>query len=173
MHSEYLSEHPYFKARRDRYRLSSGKIVDPYFVVELPPSAAAMAITMNNEIIFVEQYRHPVGKTLVELPGGFIDEGEDPRIAIRRELLEETGYSFDDIQPLGITAANPGVLSNITHLFLARGGRKVTGQSLDANEEIALKFVPVAEGKEMLKNGLILQSMHALCLYLGFDLLEK
>ena len=66
LHSEYISRHRYFTARKDAYRLPSGKVVDPYFVVEMPPSATAMALTENDEIILVSQYRHPVGKVLYE-----------------------------------------------------------------------------------------------------------
>ena len=83
--SEYISQHQYFNARRDAYQLASGKIVDPYFVVELPPSATAMAITENNQVILISQYRHPISKEILELPGGFIEAGEDIFEGIKRE----------------------------------------------------------------------------------------
>ncbi len=171
--SEYLSRHHYFTARRDVYKLPSGKLVDPYFVVELPTSAAAMAITEEGEVLLVKQYRHPVGQELLELPGGFIDEGENPVEAIRRELLEETGYSFAHVQQLGITAANPGVLSNFTYLFIATGGKKTTGQQLDANEEIDIILKPKDEVRNLLLKSGIKQSMHALCLFYGFHYLDQ
>jgi ADP-ribose pyrophosphatase len=170
--SEYINRHPYFTARRDRYQLSSGKIVDPYFVVELPVSATAMAITVNNEVILVEQYRHPVKETLLELPGGFVDNNELPETAIRRELMEETGYNFTNVVSLGITAANPGVLNNFTHLFLATGGVKAGDQSLDHNEEIRIILKPLNEVRTLLQNSAIKQSMHALCLFYGFGYLD-
>lgn len=170
---EYISNHQYFTARKDAYETPTGKIVDPYFVVELPVSVCAVAITQNNEVVLVEQYRHPVGETMLEIPGGFIDQGESPSTAIARELLEETGYSFENYIELGKTAANPGVLSNYTYLFLATGGKKVSEQALDANEEIAMHFIPVEEVRQLLKENKIPQAMHALCMFYAFDYLDK
>jgi ADP-ribose pyrophosphatase len=171
--SEYISRHQYFTARKDAYTTPDGKNVDPYFVVELPMSVCAMAITAENEVILVEQYRHPIGQKIMELPGGFIDDGEDVEKAIARELLEETGYSFDHFEYLGETAANPGVLNNMTKLYLATGGRKTAEQSLDENEEIVIYFKPLQEVRQMLMQNKIVQSMHALCMFYAFTFLDE
>jgi len=171
--SEYISKHAYFTARRDRYETPTGKIVDPYFVVEVPKSVCAMAITENNEVILVRQYRHPVNTELLELPGGFIDESEDPETAVRREFLEETGYEFKDAYHLGNTAANPGVLNNFTDLYLLTGGRKTSEQKLDANEEIEVRLEKLEDARSMLLNNEIKQSMHALCMFYAFEKLKE
>ena len=170
--SEYISQHKYFSARKDVYETPTGKIVDPYFVVELPTSVCAMALTKSNHVLFVRQYRHPVGKEALELPGGFIDEHESPEIAIRRELQEETGYTFHDCHSLGMTAANPGVLNNYTHLFLLTGGEETSLQNLDDNEEIRVEPYTLEQARMMLEDGEIIQSMHALCMYRAFDKLK-
>ncbi len=73
--SEYINKHQYFTARKDSYETAGGKKVDAYYVVELPPSACAMALTENNEVVLVKQFRYPVKDTFLELPGGFIDAG--------------------------------------------------------------------------------------------------
>ncbi|MCW5917195.1 MAG: NUDIX hydrolase [Ferruginibacter sp.] len=171
--SEYISKHRYFTARKDGYQTPSGKVVDPYFVVELPVSVCALALTAEREGVLVKQYRYPIGEELLEIPGGFVDPGEQPGQAIIRELLEETGYEFESIHYLGNTCANPGVLNNYTHMYLALDGKKVGRQSLDDNEEIEVHLVPLTKLKSMLQQNEIKQSMHALCLFYAFEFLQK
>ena len=126
--SEYISKHPYFTARVDKCEMPDGKIVETYYVVEMPVSVCALAITEDGKAIIVKQYRHPIQAIIYELPGGFIDEGETPVIGVARELLEETGYEFSAVYDVGKVAANPGVLNNYTQLFLMTGGKKTSQQ---------------------------------------------
>ncbi len=170
---EYLSKHIYFTARKDIYETDTGKIVDPYFVVEMPNCAVAVPFTAEGDIVFIEQYRHPINQLSIELPGGFIDTNEPKETAIVRELLEETGYSFHEIIYLGKTFSNPGVLNNATHMFLAKGGVKTEQQSLDDNEEIKILLKSVDEVKAMCDKNEIKQSLHELCLYKAFEYLKK
>ena len=113
--SEYIVQHHYFTARKDICKMPDGFIVDPYFVVELPASACAFAHTAQGEAIMIKQYRHPIGKVILEIPGGFVDKDEDAAVAMHRELLEETGYEFSSMELLCKVAANPGVLNNFTY----------------------------------------------------------
>jgi 8-oxo-dGTP pyrophosphatase MutT (NUDIX family) len=171
--TEYLSKHPYFTARKDTCEMPNGTIVPAYYVVELPPSACALAITVDGKVILTKQYRHPIEEVILELPGGFMDEGEDPQTAIARELQEETGYSFSSIEYVGKVAANPGVLNNYTHLFLAEGGTKTSGQNLDYNEEIEIILLPVDEVKKMLRNNEFAQALHVCCMLYAFQKLDE
>ncbi len=148
--------------------MPDGTIVPEYFVVELPTSVCALAITERNEVVMVRQFRYPIGEAILEIPGGFIDPGEDPAVAIRRELLEETGYDFPEITHVGQVAANPGVLNNFTHLFLAAGGRKVAGQQLDHHEDIEVELLPQAEVRAMLARNEFVQALHVCCLFYAF-----
>jgi ADP-ribose pyrophosphatase len=170
--TNYISNHQYFTARKDKYQMESGIIVEEYFVVELPESACVVALTKENKIVMVSQYRHPINQYTVELPGGFIEKNEPKEQAISRELLEETGYSFPEIIYLGKTYANPGVLNNATHLFLAKDGIKISTQHLDENEEITIVLKSIEEVKEMLTGNKIIQAMHELCILKAFEKLR-
>ncbi len=170
--SKYLSKHIYFTAREDRCEMPDGTIVDPYFVVEMPASVCAMAITEDGEVILIKQYRHPIAESIWELPGGFIDEKESGENAMARELLEETGYRFSDMQYLGTVAGNPGVLNNFTGLYLATDGVKTGTQQLDHNEEIEIQLFTLENVRAMLMNNEIKQALHATCLFYGFNKLD-
>ena len=165
MSSEYLSNKSFFRARKDRCETSQGKIIEEYYVVELDPTICALGITEEGNAVMIRQYRHPVNDTLLEIPGGFADENESPEQAIARELLEETGYVFSNYEYLGEVAANPGILSNFTKMYLATGGKKISGQKLDANEEINVEQVPLHKLAGLLRNNKIVQSLHANCIF--------
>ncbi len=171
--SEYISNHQYFTARKDVCEMPNGTMVPAYYVVEMPESVCAMALTENNEVILVKQYRHPIEASILELPGGFVDKNETAEMAVSRELQEETGYSFSNFYCLGRTAANPGVLNNFTTLYLATGGKKVSEQQLDFNEEIEIKLFPLDAVRTMLRNHEIVQAMHSTCIFYGFEKLDE
>lgn len=169
----YLSDHRYFKARKDVCAMPNGTIVPEYFVVELPVSVCALAITQAGEVVLSRQYRHPIGEVIYEIPGGFSDPGETYLQAIERELKEETGYQFQQIIEVGKTAANPGVLSNYTYFYLALGGIKTADQHLDAYEELEVLLTPVEEVRRMLQDNNFAQALHTSCLFYAFQKYDR
>jgi 8-oxo-dGTP pyrophosphatase MutT (NUDIX family) len=163
--SEYISRHKYFTARRDKCETPDGNIVEEYFVVELPLTVCAVALTEEGEVLMVKQYRHPIEEVLLEVPGGFVDKGETAEQAIKRELKEETGYEFSSYTYVGKIAANPGVLNNFTDFYLVKGGKKTSEQNLDKNEEVEIEKIPVAELKRLFLENKIMQATHNSCVY--------
>ena len=164
--SEYLFNDTWLKARKDVCLKPDGKIVDPYYVMEYMTWATGVAITEDNKVILIKQYRHALGETCIETPGGCVDDTDASlEIAIRRELLEETGYVFTSAEYLGRTSANPSTNNNLMHMFLLQGGKKVQEQQLDHNEEIEVMLVSIEELLQMLDRNEIVQSMHVTTLF--------
>ncbi len=84
-------------------------------------------MTRENKVVSGKTIPSPHSIASLETRGGFVDEGEAFDVAMKRELLEETGYEFDNVGYLGKFAANPGVLNNYTEMFFASGGEKDRG----------------------------------------------
>jgi len=167
--SEYLFRDLWFKVRKERCETPDGKIVDPYYVYEFPNWVTAVALTEDGKIIMEQQYRHALGEVCMEIPGGCVDDTDASfEQAIKRELLEETGYAFSSFEYLGKISANPSTNANLMHMFLAKGGKKVSEQHLDANEEINVSLHSVEEVREMLLKNEIIQAMHVTCLMYAF-----
>lgn len=159
--SEYLFKDTWFTVRKDVCEKPDGKIVSPYYVYEFPTWVSAVAITEDNKIVMVRQYRHAIGETIIEIPGGCVDDTDSSfETAVARELMEETGYAFSTYEYLGKISPNPSTNNNWMHMFLATGGKKVKEQQLDHNEEIEVVLVSINELKQLLNEHRILQAMH-------------
>lgn len=165
--SEYLTRHPpYFVSRKDVCKKQDGTIIPAYYVVELPTCVVVFALDNEEKVLMVKQYRHPIKDISLELPGGFIEKGESPLEAAKREMLEETGYVFSSYEYICKMAANPGILNNYTHFFVAKDVLQVQSQQLDSSEEIAIELYTITELIEMLKKNQVIQSLHAnACFY--------
>lgn len=172
--SEYIFNETWLKARRDTCLKPDGKVVNNYYVIEYPQWVTALAITKNDEVVLVKQYRHAVDKISIETPGGCVDDtDENYEAAIRRELLEETGYSFEHAEYLGDISPNSSTNANWMHMFLLTGGTLTHEQQLDANEEIEVLVVPMQKFISMLLNKEIIQAMHVVTIFYALQKLGK
>ncbi|MEP6467180.1 MAG: NUDIX hydrolase [Parafilimonas sp.] len=171
--SEYLSHETWFTVRKDTCEKSDGSIVNNYYVFEFPEWATAFALTNEGKILMTKQYRHALNEVGIELPGGVVEKGESFEEGIKRELLEETGYAFDEIKSLGKISANPSTNTNLMHMFLATGGKKIKEQSLDANEEIEILELSFDELMQLMDENKIMQSMHITTIYYALKHLGK
>ena len=172
--SEYLFHDTWFTVRRDTCERPDGKIVYPYYVYEFPTWVTALALTADGKVILERQYRHALGETAFEIPGGCVDPIDNSlEDAIARELLEETGYAFDHFEYLGRTSANPSTNNNWMHMFLATGGKKVQDQQLDADEDIEIEFVSIEDLKQLLRENKIIQSMHVTAIFYALQKLGE
>lgn len=172
--STYLFKENWFTVRKDKCQRADGKIIDPYYVFEFPEWVTALAVTADNKVLMVRQYRHGLGEVGLELPGGCVDDtDENYEDAIRRELLEETGYAFESAHYLGKISANPSTNSNLMHMFVATGGQKIKDQDLDDNEEIDVLTLSFEELNTLIEEKRIAQAMHISTIVYGLRYLGK
>jgi 8-oxo-dGTP pyrophosphatase MutT (NUDIX family) len=159
-------EHKWYTLRRDHVELPNGLVMDDYFVSVRPNVVLTFPVTEDGHVLFVRQYKHAAGDIFIELPGGVIDEHEtDPLEAAKRELLEETGYASDDVEPMLQVIDNPTKDTNKIYYFLARNVRKIAEQDLDESEHIEVLKVPLQEVEQMVLSGQVnVAGSVALCL---------
>ncbi len=157
--SEYLIKRPWLTARRDVVELPDGRINKEYYVLEYPTWINVTAITKEGQMILVRQYRHALGQTNFEIVAGVVEQGEAPLEAAKRELLEEAGYGGGEWREISLISANPSTTTNLTHCFLATGVEKVSGQHLDATEDIEVYLFSQEEVKDMIRRGDFVQSL--------------
>ncbi|MBS7622407.1 NUDIX hydrolase [Candidatus Bathyarchaeota archaeon] len=142
--------------RVDRIRLPSGEVFDRE-VVEHRGAVAMLPLLDDGRLLLIRQYRHPVGKILLEIPAGTLSDGETPEHCARRELVEETGYTADDLEELFSCFLAPGYSSEKIHLFLATRLRKVGGNP-EIDEFIRLEPTTLEDAEKMIEKGEILDA---------------
>jgi 8-oxo-dGTP pyrophosphatase MutT (NUDIX family) len=172
--SEYISHETWFTVRKDTCEKADGSIVPNYYVFEFPEWVTVFALTEDGKVIMEKQYRHAANEICIELPGGCVDATDaNYEDAVRRELLEETGYTFETVHSLGRISANPSTNANFMHMFVATGGKKVQDQHLDDNEEIEVMLLSIDEVIQLMEEKRILQSMHMSTLFYALRYLNK
>jgi ADP-ribose pyrophosphatase len=174
LHSELVFDHRWYKVRRDRVALPNGVVIDDYFLSVRPDVALVFAITQNQEVVFVRQYRHGAGKVLLELPAGtFQPEQEEAVVAAQRELQEETGYRSDQLLLLGILYDNPVKETNKIHLFLAQHVYQQSEQALDITEDIEVVLVPINKVMTLISRGEVCVSGSVAAVFLAMSYLQE
>ena len=113
-------------------------------VVDHVDGVAVLPLDERNNVLTVTQYRYVFGKTLLEIPAGKLDEGEDPVTGALRELKEETGAVPDTLLPLGVILPAPGCYGEKLHLFLAKS-LHMEQQHLDPDEFLSVERIPFSE----------------------------
>lgn len=133
-------EDPWLRVRTDICETQEGQVIGPYHIIERGPWVNVIALTEDRQAVLVREYRHGVGKVLLGLPGGGVEErDESPLVAIQRELLEETGYGGGQFYEIGQSYPNSASQDNVLHSFLALNVQKVREeQELDESENIEI-----------------------------------
>lgn len=125
-------------------------------IINHPGAVAVIAITENNKILLVEQYRKALERSIIEIPAGKLEQGEEPIVTARRELEEETGYTSNDLKYIQTFATSPGFADEVIHLFVAKNLKKLeVPVELDEDEFVELMEVTLEEAEAMVSDGKI------------------
>lgn len=121
-------------------------------IVKHPGAVAVIPITSENKIVMVEQYRKALNRTIIEIPAGKLELGEEPVVTARRELEEETGYECESLEWLISFYTSPGFADEIIHLYVAKNLKKGNGNAhLDEDEFVHIMEVTLEEALQLIK----------------------
>ncbi len=130
-----------------------------YQVLHIPDWANVIALTPDDEVVLVSQYRHGLDVVTHEIPGGVLEPGEDPASGAARELVEETGYTGELPVHLGTVHPNPAIQDNACSTWLITEARKTTEPTPDEGEDLTVVTVPISQIPALLRQGHITHSL--------------
>lgn len=151
LEQQYLFHGKIIQVRLDKAELENGAVVDRE-VVEHPGGVSVAVLTENNELLFVRQFRYPYGETILELPAGKLEKGEDPFEAVKREQKEETGTTGTGYVSLGNIYPTPGYTNEIIRMWACRV-ESWGEQDPDDDEFIEVERIPLDKAVKMVLQG--------------------
>lgn len=136
----------------DEVELPNGKL-SKREIVRHPGAVGLIALTDDNKIVMVEQFRKPLERSLLEIPAGKLEPGENPDVTAERELEEETGYRAGNMEYISSFYTSPGFANEIIHLYLATELEKVENPAeADDDEFVELVELSLEESLVCIEN---------------------
>lgn len=143
LNSQYIWQRPWFTLRVDRVQTGRGVVLEEYPVIESRDWACVVAVTKERQLVLVQQYRHGAGQLTLELPAGGVDDGENPEVAARRELREETGYAAERWEHLLSVSPETTRRPHRSHWYLALDAEQVGEPEPEPSEDLEVVLRPV------------------------------
>lgn len=123
-------------------------------IIEVRDSVGVVALTKDNKILMIKQFRKAIEKEIIEIPAGCIDEGEDALVAAKRELLEETGYGLGEFTLINNFYSSPGTNRTTHSIYFAKDVEKVNENlELDNDEFLVVCEMTIEELDELFEKG--------------------
>lgn len=168
--TERIYEGKILNLRRDKVTVLTGESYRE--IVEHSGGAVIAAITEDNNIIIVKQFRKPFNQAIIEVPAGKRDGNENGEEVARRELKEETGYSAGNIVHLTTMYTSPGYSEEVLDIFLARD--LTPGETdFDENEAIEIFEMPLYDAVDMVMRGEIPDGKTQLAILMTNEYLKR
>ena len=143
-------------------------------VVKHPGAVALIPLTADGKLVLVKQYRKSLNRTLIEIPAGRIEVGEEPEVTAIRELEEETGYGAHQVTYIQSFATSPGFANEIIHLYLAENLYEIVNPAAgDEDEFIELLEVTIDEAEQLIASGEIYDAKTAFAVIFAKHQLKK
>ncbi|MEO6457956.1 MAG: NUDIX hydrolase [Chloroflexia bacterium] len=157
-----LHKPPFLKVEMEHVRLPNGREIEEWPIVNARDYVNAVVLNEAGEMMVLEGYKHGIRRSSWQVLGGYLEEGEDPLNAVKRELLEETGYSSNNWQELGSYVVDANRRVGVGHFYLARDARRTAEPDNDDLEQIEIKWVSPNEAQRALHDGRIAAISYAL-----------
>jgi ADP-ribose pyrophosphatase len=150
---EVADRRPWLRLWAEDVRLPDGRTIEGFLTIDAPDVAATVALTPDGQAVISRNYKHGPRRVCINLPAGYLNPGEEPLAAARRELLEETGYVADEWIALSESVESGNRGSGRTFLFLARGARRVAEPDADDLEELQIGLMPLPDLAQAVRSG--------------------
>ena len=148
-----LDQPPWLRVIRQTVELPNGARIADYLLTPGRDFAMVVALTDDEQVLLIKQYKHGLGRVVWDFPAGYLDApDEDPLACAQRELCEETGYMAREWIPLGRWAMDSNRSATAAHLFFARGLTRVAEPHLDETEAIVHFTVPARQIPQFLQS---------------------
>lgn len=151
--SKLVFEKSLIKIREDLLQLSNAPPYHYFTLLTKPSSVVVIATTPEGKYLLNSEYRHPIGKVILCFPGGYIDEGEDPLEASKRELIEETGYQAEDFKLIGSAYPYPGITGQKVYYVHAINATFSCPIQPEASEIFEVKLLDDSQIDQALQQG--------------------
>lgn len=165
-------QNQWWKVVERKFVTPNGKKID-WFVLEKPDAVCVFCLTKQGKLVAIRYFRPGIQKMVYDIPSGFINKGEKPLHAAKRELREETGFKAGKFINLGSYAANAAGDTLMLHCFLALQAEKVSGQNLDHGEEIEVKILTLKQLLAKIKSKDFLDSTRLGVIFMALEKLGK